>query len=413
MTGTRDFAPSHPLTLASSHSRRHLGDISRISWPKNRGFDTSFGFNWAGLDDHFEWKTATGAWNGQCGAPGYDIIVNDTQPPGGATGATHTVNSRSSTWDGSPIIWKGEDHRPASVSNDDFYALYKGRAAGNSADDQTLDNYDADAQQTDYSIKAIREQAVARIDDHDQSKPFFMYVATPAMRGWSETNDAQRQTAFDLMQSKIDDCDHVDESNHPSGLNSRAMHKLKDVVNANGQSWSTVKQNYILNQYCTDSRKNVRFRLYAAAQSADALVNATTDALHRNGMWDNTLVILSSDNGGWPGYENFNWPFRGGKSTYFEGGIRMHTALSGGFLRPQLRGLVSNAVTSNIDWWPTLSWMAGLDPCAQPHTRTHAHTKSHAIFNRIRPYSILLPFTGTTTPRKTTPTTAAPTPETG
>lgn len=193
-----------------------------------------------------------------------------------------------------------------------------------------------------------------------------MYVATPAMRGWSETNDAQRQTAFDLMQSKIDDCDHVDESNHPSGLNSRAMHKLKEVVDSNGQSWSTVKQNYILNEYCTDSRKNVRFRLYAAAQSADVLVNATTDALHRNGMWDNTLVILSSDNGGWPGYENFNWPFRGGKSTYFEGGIRMHTALGGGFLRPQLRGLVSNAVTSNIDWWPTLSWMAGLDPYYDP-----------------------------------------------
>jgi len=55
---------------------------------------------------------------------------------------------------------------------------------------------------------------------------------------------------------------------------------------------------------------------------------------------------------------------------YLEGGVRMHTAISGGFLPPTLRGTVSNLLTSNADWWPTLSWLAGVDPCTLAVTRT-------------------------------------------
>ena len=56
----------------------------------------------------------------------------------------------------------------------------------------------------------------------------------------------------------------------------------------------------------------------------------------------------------------------GGKNTYLEGGLRIHTALGGGFLPSPLRGRVSNALSSNVDFWPTFSWLAGTDPYFDP-----------------------------------------------
>ena len=46
-------------------------------------------------------------------------------------------------------------------------------------------------------------------------------------------------------------------------------------------------------------------------------------ALENNGMLDNSIIIFASDNGGLPiaGGAN-NLPLRGGKNTWFEGGIK-------------------------------------------------------------------------------------------
>ena len=40
------------------------------------------------------------------------------------------------------------------------------------------------------------------------------------------------------------------------------------------------------------------------------------------GMMDNTLVVVTSDNGGCPSGGGSNYPFRGFKHTMFEGGVR-------------------------------------------------------------------------------------------
>ncbi len=69
-----------------------------------------------------------------------------------------------------------------------------------------------------------------------------------------------------------------------------------------------------------------RERVYAAMiRALDRGVGQVLQALKDNGLEDNTLVIFTSDNGGagYIGLPDVNEPFRGWKSSFFEGGIHV------------------------------------------------------------------------------------------
>ena len=55
----------------------------------------------------------------------------------------------------------------------------------------------------------------------------------------------------------------------------------------------------------------------------DDVVLQIKDALETKGMLDNSIIIFASDNGGQPvsGGAN-NLPLRGGKNSWFEGGLK-------------------------------------------------------------------------------------------
>ena len=69
-----------------------------------------------------------------------------------------------------------------------------------------------------------------------------------------------------------------------------------------------------------------RLRVYSAMiRAVDRSVARVTQALEENGLTDNTLIILTSDNG-WAGYlglPNVNKPYRGWKLNHFEGGTHV------------------------------------------------------------------------------------------
>lgn len=70
--------------------------------------------------------------------------------------------------------------------------------------------------------------------------------------------------------------------------------------------------------------KDHRLRVYGAmARNLDANVGRILKALKDEGLDGNTLVIFTSDNGGaaYVGLPDVNKPYRGFKSTFFEGGI--------------------------------------------------------------------------------------------
>ena len=67
-------------------------------------------------------------------------------------------------------------------------------------------------------------------------------------------------------------------------------------------------------------------RVYAAMIKAlDRGVGQVLDALRENGLEENTVVVFTSDNGGahYLGLPNINQPYRGWKTTFFGGGIRV------------------------------------------------------------------------------------------
>ncbi len=103
-----------------------------------------------------------------------------------------------------------------------------------------------------------------------------------------------------------------------------------------------------------------RLRVYAAMIHAlDRSVGRVMDKLEAEGLAENTIVVLSSDNGG-AGYvdlPDINAPYRGWKITLFEGGIRVPM-----FVKWPARitpGTVVDRPVAHIDLFPTLAAAAG------------------------------------------------------
>lgn len=72
--------------------------------------------------------------------------------------------------------------------------------------------------------------------------------------------------------------------------------------------------------------KNHRLRVYAAMiRAVDRSVEKITQALEKNGLTDNTLIVFTSDNGGagYLGLPDVNKPYRGWKLSHFEGGMHV------------------------------------------------------------------------------------------
>jgi len=98
-----------------------------------------------------------------------------------------------------------------------------------------------------------------------------------------------------------------------------------------------------------------------AIASLDGLVGRVVDALHsRPGLWDTSLLIFASDNGGAQPLEWSNTPLRGFKRSVWEGGIRVAAFASGGFLPTAVRGTVQDGLMCLHDLYATFAALAGV-----------------------------------------------------
>jgi hypothetical protein len=96
--------------------------------------------------------------------------------------------------------------------------------------------------------------------------------------------------------------------------------------------------------------------IHAMVTALDDLVGNVTNALKIGGLWENTLVVFTSDNGG--DTHGNNYPLRGGKFTTWEGGLRVVGAVSGGAIPSACDGRVADGLIHIADWHATLAHLA-------------------------------------------------------
>lgn len=93
-------------------------------------------------------------------------------------------------------------------------------------------------------------------------------------------------------------------------------------------------------------------------EKLDEAIGRLLEALEANGLKEKTLVVFCSDNGGIAAIHK-QTPWRAGKGSFYEGGIREPMILYwSGTIEPGRCGKLVNA----LDFYPTFLEVAGLDP---------------------------------------------------
>lgn len=104
----------------------------------------------------------------------------------------------------------------------------------------------------------------------------------------------------------------------------------------------------------------------AQIATMDFQVGRVMDAYNRTGMLPRLLVSFTSDNGGPLDHAN-NWPRRGGKHGFYEGGVRTEAFVwagrATGLMPESIRGSTYKGLMHIADWRATLTvGVVGLDP---------------------------------------------------
>lgn len=115
-------------------------------------------------------------------------------------------------------------------------------------------------------------------------------------------------------------------------------------------------------QKIREGMNHVNAHYAAMVESLDENFGRLLKRLDELGLADDTIVVFSSDNGGfvndWQGLPvTNNAPLRSGKGSLYEGGVRVPTMIRWPGVT---RGGVSDEPVSSVDFFPTLLEMAGL-----------------------------------------------------
>jgi arylsulfatase B len=201
--------------------------------------------------------------------------------------------------------------------------LWSDDNAGNEGPARTLNG-------TDYEEYLFRDRVLSIIAAHDASQPLFL-VYTPHIAHCPLQVPEDWLAKFNAPDDEAE-CQQQTTYIFPG---------------------STTKDYRCRNQY------------RAMVALLDEVLGNITDALKAKGMWEQTMMVLSSDNGGPMGVAesgSTNYPLRGAKYSPFEGGTRVAAFASGGFLPPAARGTVNGGIVHIADFYGTYSALAGVDP---------------------------------------------------
>lgn len=242
----------------------------------------------------------------------YDFLPKVLKRAGYATHALgkwhlgYTTNEYTPTYRGFDTFlgyYSGaEEHFSHNKSGEDYTAFDLANNTG--TDVQPCRNAVKD--QT-YSSYLYGNETVRLLDKHDPNVPFFAYLAWNNVHSPNEAPDQYMQ-----MHSHIKD--------QPR----RALAAMMSVLDDN--------------------------------------ILAVIDKLKEKDMWKDTIFIFTTDNGGNLGGSGVNYPLRGGKYTFWQGGTRAVGFVAGGdnFIPKARRGGSWDGRVHAADWYRTIATLAGV-----------------------------------------------------
>ncbi|MBD0400582.1 sulfatase [Flammeovirga sp. EKP202] len=182
-----------------------------------------------------------------------------------------------------------------------------------------------------YLTDLFGQKAIDYIDAHDQQQPFFMYWAPNAVH-----------TPLEAPQEVLAKFDHIKDPN--------------------------------------------RKKLVAMQYVMDQNIGKIIQKLKEKGIYENTMIVFISDNGGKPGDNaSLNLPLNGEKGTLFEGGIKTPYLMH--FPAQLPNGKIYEPMVSSMDIYPTLLSFAGIPLPVHidgvnliPFVTTDKHQPHHQLF---------------------------------
>merc|ERR1719242_706927 len=159
--------------------------------------------------------------------------------------------------------------------------------------------------------------------------------------------------------------------------------------------WSAPQ--YLLDYFSTRVANEGRQQLAAVTTVLDDTVGLIVDYMKSEDsgyIWEDTLFIVSSDNGGDVTFGPSNFPLRGSKSTLWEGGVKATAWVTGGYLHDSRRGKSMGALMHISDWFPTLCELAGVDYLADGVQELDGYSQLENVLsgetNKYNPREILI-----------------------
>ncbi|KAK1124469.1 hypothetical protein K0M31_006820 [Melipona bicolor] len=193
-----------------------------------------------------------------------------------------------------------------------------------------------------YATDIFTNEAVRLINDHDTSRPMFLYLAHLAPH---KGNEDQLLRAPDEEIAKFS-----------------YILNLERRIQAGKR---TIRLTLFFSNIFLHKFVSVKFIkcLITVVSKLDQSVGEVIDALRNRGMLENSIVVFMSDNGapteGILSNQGSNYPLRGIKDSPWEGGTRGVAAIWSSLIKKSKR--VSNQMMFMSDWLPTLLSAAGVN----------------------------------------------------
>ena len=198
-------------------------------------------------------------------------------------------------------LQRGFDHHYGLYSGEiDSFTLHRGRNRRGILD---WHRNGRPVVESGYSTFLLAEEAIQLIERHDGSRPFFLYLPFNAVHNPNDAPD-----------------EYVEPYSHLENPKQRGQFKAMDVA-----------------------------------------IGRVLDALDRKGVLDDTLILFLNDNGG-TSTSGWNPPYRGKKSGFFEGGVRVPAVMR--WPAHITAGSENDALLHVVDLFPTIAGLAGADTTA-------------------------------------------------